>query len=206
MWLVQERRLGRVGALMWSSYASAASILVLATTTRVTALFAVTSLLVLFFSGERDRELAVSLRTTIRPHRICIAQPIHPSPHRCCDHNRVVVGRVNVTRKFTGTVSCPCMPACCSGILFDLSSSVILWEEIAIEACWALARLPPFGFSRLAMTCLDPAARLWLVTRCCIRPFLKITRLACSIKPPVLIGACLDERCNAPFSLRCVRS
>lgn len=56
MLLVQEHRLGRVGALMWSSYASAASILVLATTTRVAALFAVVSLLVLFFSGERERE------------------------------------------------------------------------------------------------------------------------------------------------------
>lgn len=67
---------------------------------------------------------------------------------------------------------------------FDLSSSVILWEEIAIEACWALARLPPSGYSRLAMTRPDQATRLWLATRCCIRPRLKITRLAFSTKAP----------------------
>lgn len=76
MWLVQESRLGRVRALMWSSYASAASIIVLSTTTHVTALFATLSLLVLFFSGEWEREIAMRLPTTMRPHRICIAQPI----------------------------------------------------------------------------------------------------------------------------------
>eukprot|EP00904_Undaria_pinnatifida_P013100 jgi/Undpi1/8920/HiC_scaffold_26.g11381.m1 len=48
MWLVDEHRLGRVGGLKWSAGACATSILVLATTTRVTALFSAVSLLVLF--------------------------------------------------------------------------------------------------------------------------------------------------------------
>eukprot|EP00904_Undaria_pinnatifida_P013101 jgi/Undpi1/8921/HiC_scaffold_26.g11382.m1 len=48
MWLVDEHRLGRVGGLKWSAGACATSILVLATTTRVTALFSAMSLLVLF--------------------------------------------------------------------------------------------------------------------------------------------------------------
>ena len=56
MWLVDEHRLGRVGALKWSAGACATSILVLATTTRVTALFSAVSLLVLFSHGEREKE------------------------------------------------------------------------------------------------------------------------------------------------------
>ena len=57
MWLVDEHRLGRVGALKWSAGACATSILVLAMTTRVKALFSAVSLLVLYSHGEREKEL-----------------------------------------------------------------------------------------------------------------------------------------------------
>ncbi|CAM9684267.1 unnamed protein product, partial [Ectocarpus sp. 6 AP-2014] len=50
MWLCSERRLGRVGALKWSSYATAAAVILLATTLRVKALFAVASILTLFIT------------------------------------------------------------------------------------------------------------------------------------------------------------
>ncbi|CAB1098718.1 unnamed protein product [Ectocarpus sp. CCAP 1310/34] len=50
MWLCSERRLGRVGALKWSSYATAAAVILLATTLRVKALFAPASILTLFIT------------------------------------------------------------------------------------------------------------------------------------------------------------
>ncbi|CBN77753.1 major facilitator transporter [Ectocarpus siliculosus] len=50
MWLCSERRLGRVGALKWSSYATAAAVILLATTLRVKAVFAVASILTLFIT------------------------------------------------------------------------------------------------------------------------------------------------------------
>ncbi|CAM9479814.1 unnamed protein product [Ectocarpus sp. 13 AM-2016] len=48
MWLCSEHRLGRVGALKWSSYAAAAAVILLATTLRVNALFGLASILTLF--------------------------------------------------------------------------------------------------------------------------------------------------------------
>ncbi|CAM9325603.1 unnamed protein product [Ectocarpus sp. 4 AP-2014] len=48
MWLCSEHRLGRVGALKWSSYATAAAVILLATTLRVNALFGLASILTLF--------------------------------------------------------------------------------------------------------------------------------------------------------------
>ncbi|CAB1101540.1 unnamed protein product [Ectocarpus sp. CCAP 1310/34] len=51
MWLCSEHRLGRVGALKWSSYATAAAVILLATTLRVNALFGLASILVLFITA-----------------------------------------------------------------------------------------------------------------------------------------------------------
>lgn len=52
MWLCSEDRLGRVGALKWSSVATAVSLLVMAASHSVTALFVPVSLVTLFFMGE----------------------------------------------------------------------------------------------------------------------------------------------------------
>lgn len=52
MWLCSSHRLGRVGALKWSSFATVGAILVLATTINVQALFAITSIFTLFVVGE----------------------------------------------------------------------------------------------------------------------------------------------------------
>lgn len=145
MWLVQERRLGRVRALMWSSYASAASILVLASTTRVRALFAFLSLLVLFFSGERKREVAMRLRTTIRLQHIRIAQPI-----TCL--TAVCFQVVTITALSWGLSLCTevdrnrQVPVFARQLFLDhfgLSATEALWEGIVMEACCALARRRP---------------------------------------------------------------
>lgn len=52
MWLCSKHRLGRVGTLKWSSHATAAAILLLATTLGVEALFAITSIATLFVLSE----------------------------------------------------------------------------------------------------------------------------------------------------------
>lgn len=52
MWLCAEHRLGRVGALKWSSIGAAISALVMAMLTNVTVLFAIMSIVTLFFNGE----------------------------------------------------------------------------------------------------------------------------------------------------------
>ncbi|CAN0092871.1 unnamed protein product [Pylaiella littoralis] len=49
MWLCSEHRLGRVGALKWSSYATAAALMLLSVTLPAQAVFAVASILTLFF-------------------------------------------------------------------------------------------------------------------------------------------------------------
>lgn len=60
MWLCSARRLGRVGTLKWLSFAAAAVFLLLATTLRVKALFAVTSIFTLFVLGELSSLLLMS--------------------------------------------------------------------------------------------------------------------------------------------------
>lgn len=52
MWLSSPDRLGRVGTLKWASYATAAAIMLLATTIQVQALFAIASLVTLFIVSE----------------------------------------------------------------------------------------------------------------------------------------------------------
>lgn len=54
MWLCSEHRLGRVGALKWSSYATAAALMLLSATLPAQAVFAVASIVTLFFVGEYE--------------------------------------------------------------------------------------------------------------------------------------------------------
>lgn len=52
MWLCSPHRLGRVGTLKWSSFATAAAVVLLATTLKVQGLFAVMSIFTLFVVGK----------------------------------------------------------------------------------------------------------------------------------------------------------